>query len=396
MARSRDTMNRPDSTMLNSSAEPTVAAKAFEKAVKENSVTPAIATGFVPPVLSQEEKEPEVKRSPFRQIKTEGDESGSTPKKDSKPAIALGFIPMPGYMKKQEINPFKSNKGPVKRPASASINHAAVADDEENIEETVEEKDHSSDRPSLTAALAGHEVHSTFRPTEFKTQDHKDPFKRSANSEPESQEMTEAEAKVETETKPKPVVEKREAPKNRRSPFQTMRREIEPEPEPVKAQEPAPVEPEPVQEPEVEIETAPIAAEEPVAGPAPVEAVEPEPETVAAPDPEPEIEQSPFKAKEIEPEPVVEDTEPVAEPVVEEAPVQAKEPEPELVFPSYTDEDIDLEPIGDTSPFKPLDHEIDVNDEPAPQPQRSEPTFYTSGTEEKSRGGLLGGLFKKR
>ena len=390
MARSRDTMNRPDSSILNASAEPTVAAKAFEKAVKENSVTPAIATGFVPPVIAEEKKEPEVKRSPFRQVKTEGDnESGSASKK-SGPAIASGFIPMPGYMKKQEINPFKSNKSPIKRAASASVNHAAIADNEDVEEETEEVQVHSPERPSLTAALAGQEVHSTFRPTDFKLQNQKDPFKRNADPAPEAQSKEETEAKVETAPKAKPAAERREGPKNRRSPFQTMRKEIEPEP--------VPAVPEPVQEPENE--SAPITAEEPVAEPAPVETIEPEQEIVAAPDPEPEVEQSPFKAKEIEPEPdpIVDETEPEATPVVEAAPVQApvSEPEPELVFPSYTDEDIDLEPLGDTSPFKPLDHEIDPNEEPVSQPQRSEPTFYTSDTEEKSRGGLLGGLFRKR
>lgn len=365
MARSRDTMNRPDSKVLNTSAEPTVAAKAFEKAVKENSVTPAIATGFVPPVLAEEKKEVEVKRSPFRQVKTEGDtESAPAPKKEG-PAIATGFIPMPGYMKKQEINPFKSNKGPVKRPASASINHAAAADVEEAAEEETEEMERPSERPSFTAALAGQEVHSTFRPTEFKSQERIDPFKHNS----------EKETKVETEPEPEVVSERKTAPKNRRSPFQTMRtipeaEPVDPVPAPVKAEEPA--KEEVPKEPEVETATAVV--EEPETETAPVQ------ESVAEPDPEP-----------VEEKAVVDE-----EPPVETVPAAEKEPEPELVFPSYSDEDIDLEPLGDTSPFKPLDHEVVPDADPEPKPQRSEPTFYTSGTEEKSHGGLLSGLFKRR
>ena len=351
MARSRDTMNRPDSSVLNTGAEPTVAAKAFEKAVKENSVTPAIATGFVPPVVKKEEEKRAEAPSPFRQIKNqdEGDKPAET-KKSAGPAIATGFIPMPGYMKKQEINPFKSNKGPVKRPVSASVNRAAAEASGEIDEEVIEEEqERPSNRPSFTAALAGREVHSTFRPTEFKLQTAVDPFKREKPAQPEA--VTEPVAEPAPE--PKTVPEKKAAPKSRRSPFRSGA-------------------------------SAPVAAD-------------PEPE-IEKPVPvkeEPKIEPVPEVTSEAEIETPVENKEPVQAQETEVLPVQDEEPE--LVFPSYTDEDIDNMPLGDTSPFKPLDGGIVPDDKPAPKPQRSEPTFYTSEvTEEKSRGGILGGLFKRR
>ena len=373
MARSRDTMNRPDSSVLNSGAEPTVAAKAFEKAVKENSVTPAIATGFVPPVIKKEEETKSSAPSPFRQIKIEGEdgEKSSEPKKPAQPAIATGFIPMPGYMKKQEINPFKSNKAPVKRPVSASVNHAAAEAAGEIEEEIVEEeKDHSNERPSLTAALAGREVHSTFRPTGgFATQEKVNPFKHSQ----ETKTASVSEPASEPEA---PAERKAAGPKNRRSPFSMSRMGVEPEALEVAAVKPV--------EPKVEQPVEP-EPEQPA-----FKAAEPEPEQPAFKAAEPEIEQAPAETIESEPE-VVQTQETVAEPV------QEPEEEPELVFPSYEDDGADIEPFTGASPFKPLDHEIDPNEEPElPKAAKAEPTYYTSGNEDKSRGGLLGGLFKRR
>lgn len=358
MARSRDTMNRPDSSVLNIGAEPTVAAKAFEKAVKENSVTPAIATGFVPPVVKKDEEKRAEAPSPFRQIKNQdGEEKPAEAKKPAGPAIASGFIPMPGYMKKQEINPFKSNKGPVKRPVSASVNRAAAEASGEIAEEVVEEEqERSSERPSFTAALAGREVHSTFRPTEFKLQTSVDPFRHEKAAEPKNVKAPDPE--------PERVIEKKPAPTSRRSPFRSG-------PSAAVAAEP---------EPEIE-KPVPVPAE-PEIDPVPVQTPEAE-----APDKE--------KEPEIAAEPA-DVSEPVQAPKADIPSVQNEEPEPELVFPSYTDEDIDNVPLGDTSPFKPLDHKVDPDEAPSPQRQKTEPTYYTSGSEEKSRGGILGGLFKRR
>ena len=184
MARSKDTMNRPDSTMLNSGASPTAAAQAFEKAVAGKSETPAIATSFVPPVLAKEdEKKSSSAPSPFKQIKNAAgtDAEKDVPKKDAPPAIASGFIPMPGFAKKEEINPFKSNKAPVKRPVNASINHAVAAD--EVAEDVIPEEEHkANERMSFTAALAGQERQSTFKPTELIPKEKIDPFKHNVDA----------------------------------------------------------------------------------------------------------------------------------------------------------------------------------------------------------------------
>ena len=326
MARSRDTMNRPDSSSLNAGAEPTVAAKAFEKAMKENSVTPAIATGFVPPVVKEDAPGAPSRPSPFRQVKTadSDQEESSEVKKPSTPAIATGFIPMPGYMKKQEINPFKSNKGPVKRPVSASVNHAAAAAAGEIDDDEAEKHKSTNEKPSFTAALAGQEVHSTFRPTEFKTQAKIDPFKRNTEPVERGDDPLEAEA------------EKKEAPLKRKSPFQIAKLEME---SGIKQEESTAVQ-------EVEPQVAP----EPVIEPAPVQDVEPEPQK--------KEEYSPFK---------------------------------------QVDDIDDFEPVEGFSPFKPLDGEVKPDDEtPAPQTAKAEPAFFTSGNEDKGRGGILGGLFKRR
>ena len=49
------TMNRPDSTSLNANANATVAAQAYEKSMKASNYNPAIANGFIPPVLEKKE-----------------------------------------------------------------------------------------------------------------------------------------------------------------------------------------------------------------------------------------------------------------------------------------------------------------------------------------------------
>ena len=182
MAR-KESMSHLNGTSLNSHSEPTVAAMAFEKAVKEKSEAPAIATGFVPPVV---EKHETARPSPFKKIKNEDGEEvkaeADTAPKQTKPGIAAGFVPAPAR-KKQEVNPFKASKGPIKRPVSASVNHAAAKASEENQEEKaveeVEAVKETEQRPSFTAALAENKKHSTtFRPSsEFTPKQSIDPFK---------------------------------------------------------------------------------------------------------------------------------------------------------------------------------------------------------------------------
>lgn len=91
MAR-KESMGHLNGTSLNSHSEPTVAAMAFEKAVKEKSEAPAIATGFVPPVV---EKHETARPSPFKKIKNEDGEEvkADTAPKQTKPGIAAGFVP---------------------------------------------------------------------------------------------------------------------------------------------------------------------------------------------------------------------------------------------------------------------------------------------------------------
>ena len=181
MAR-KDSMSHLNGTSLNSHSEPTVAAMAFEKAIKEKSQAPAIATGFVPPVV---EKKDTARPSPFKKIKNEDGEevqaAADTEPKQAKPGIATGFIPAPAR-KKQDVNPFKAGKGPIKRPVSASVNHAAAAASGESKEEEIVEEVREAEneqRPSFTAALAEHKKHSTtFRPSsEFTPKQSIDPFR---------------------------------------------------------------------------------------------------------------------------------------------------------------------------------------------------------------------------
>ncbi len=182
---SRNTMNRPDKDYLNPNATPTVAAMAFERAMHENAEKPAIATQYVPPVIEKEE----VRRpSPFKQIKrpTGADVEAAAQvvkeeEKKARPNIALNFIPA-AKVQKEEINPFKSNKGPIKRTGDAALNkaNAQAEDDGEQREPEAEEPK----KMSFTAALREHERSKSFRPSgEFGGQNKIDPFKHNVDSE---------------------------------------------------------------------------------------------------------------------------------------------------------------------------------------------------------------------
>lgn len=180
---SRSTMNRPDKDYLNPNATPTVAAMAFEKAMHENSEKPAIATQYVPPVIQKEE----VRRpSPFKQIKrptgADVEAAAQVVKEEAekaRPNIALNFIPA-AKVQKEEINPFKSNKGPIKRTGEAALNKDAQAEVDETEEKSAEEPK----KMSFTAALREHERTTSFRPSgEFGGTDKIDPFKHNVDSE---------------------------------------------------------------------------------------------------------------------------------------------------------------------------------------------------------------------
>lgn len=149
------TMNRPDSTSLNANANATVAAQAYEKSMKDSNYNPAIANGFIPPVL--EKKEPTKTESPFKAAPKEPikrpkgisnaalaeDEVEEAPKNEpgnTGPRIAQ-FIPIPVIEQpKSPFAPIDNNKtenglkAPIKRPPSASVNHAEAKRQEEELD----------------------------------------------------------------------------------------------------------------------------------------------------------------------------------------------------------------------------------------------------------------------
>ena len=148
------TMNRPDSTSLNANANATVAAQAYEKSMKASNYNPAIANGFIPPVL--EKKEETKTESPFKAapkepikrpkgvtnaaLKEEAEEEA--PKSEpgnSGPRIAQ-FIPIPVVEAPKSpfapVDKTKTENGlkaPIKRPPSASVNHAEAKRQEQEL-----------------------------------------------------------------------------------------------------------------------------------------------------------------------------------------------------------------------------------------------------------------------
>ena len=151
----KSTMNRPDSSSLNSNAEATAAAKLFAmKQAEEQEFKPAIATGFIPPVVEKSSYEEDhvspFKAAPKAPIKRpkgisnvalgqeeEVRETEAAPVDDA-PQIAR-FIPIPVVeTPKSPFAPIGQNnnsanglKAPIKRPPSASVNHAAAMKEEE-------------------------------------------------------------------------------------------------------------------------------------------------------------------------------------------------------------------------------------------------------------------------
>ncbi len=164
------TMNRPDSDTLNSNASATVAAQAFAQRTKGPDYNPAIANAIIPPVIEKKE-EPVAKPSPFKNsrppVKRTADASPFKPKEEDAasarptnpnikspvkkyegPQIAK-FTPIP--VLKEPESPFKpiganneSNNGlkaPIKRPTSASVNHAVAKQQEKELERIKTELD---------------------------------------------------------------------------------------------------------------------------------------------------------------------------------------------------------------------------------------------------------------
>lgn len=145
-AEREDTMNRPDSSALNANASHTAAQEAFIKQQSEQKLAPAIATGFVPPVIDKEEHDD--RPSPFkpvaqpivdRAVDVEEKKEEVKPEVKRPSAGPHKYVPpiaqfTPGPVKKEEASPFKplnneeetGLKAPIKRPASASVNRAAA------------------------------------------------------------------------------------------------------------------------------------------------------------------------------------------------------------------------------------------------------------------------------
>lgn len=171
-----NTMNVPDSGMLNVDAAPTVAAQAFLRAQEENHETPSIATAPVPPVI---EKKIDNSFNPFKPLKKpiESEKPIEEEKPQTPPKTAEEYF-LPMRQKKAEpINPFKPTaKAPVKRAASASVNRIE-AEKEEAEAMARAEAAKASERMSIYKALGTtEEVHTTFKVTEFKDPEEVVPF----------------------------------------------------------------------------------------------------------------------------------------------------------------------------------------------------------------------------
>ena len=154
------TMNRPDSTSLNANANATVAAQAYEKSMKSSNYNPAIANGFIPPVLEKKEdvktespfkaapKEPIKRPKGVTNIGYQEEAEKEAPKNEpgnGGPRIAQ-FIPIPVIEQpKSPFAPIDNNKtenglkAPIKRPPSASVNHAEAKRQEEELNKIREE-----------------------------------------------------------------------------------------------------------------------------------------------------------------------------------------------------------------------------------------------------------------
>lgn len=160
--RNTSTMNVPDSGSLNSNASATVAAQFFAKDIGSEDYKPSIANSFIPPVLDNKTEEKAASpfkappKAPIKRPKNaanvafhmdEEETKEDAPKAPEGPQIAR-FMDIP-VLKKPE-SPFvplgqapanNGLKAPIKRPASASVNHAAARKEEEEREKIKAELD---------------------------------------------------------------------------------------------------------------------------------------------------------------------------------------------------------------------------------------------------------------
>lgn len=153
--RNVSTMNRPDSDSLNANASATVAAQVFKKMQTEerDGCKPAIANGFIPPVVNDSIEVPQAgaKNSPFKAaakapIKRPKGVTNAAMKSDEEPgqehadSNAAGgpqiakFMPIPIIEEpKSPFAPIQKKSEPIKRPSSASVNHAQVAAEQDEL-----------------------------------------------------------------------------------------------------------------------------------------------------------------------------------------------------------------------------------------------------------------------
>ena len=176
------TMNRPDSTSLNSDATATAAAQAFLRSQsEEKTYKPAIATGFIPPVVDDKGISGKPAVSPFKAapkapikrtkgVANEAEQGAEEEAKESAPGAPAGpqiaqFMPIPVI--EEPKSPFapleKKENGPHKRPLSASINHAQVQDEEADLDAA--ETDSSESEPAAVQPFKPVKSTPSSRPT---------------------------------------------------------------------------------------------------------------------------------------------------------------------------------------------------------------------------------------
>ena len=150
----------------------TAAQEAFLKQQSEQKLAPAIATGFVPPVI---EEKVDDRPSPFKPVAptplNSAAASGSSnvhtaSSSEHVPPIAL-FTPIP--VKEEAASPFKPIHGeeedmapglkpPIKRSASASVNRAAAMQAESDRNQSALDKIHAAKSAAVGAGATDHDA----------------------------------------------------------------------------------------------------------------------------------------------------------------------------------------------------------------------------------------------
>ena len=150
----------------------TAAQEAFLKQQSEQKLAPAIATGFVPPVI---EEKVDDRPSPFKPVAPTPLNSAAASglsnvhtasSSEHVPPIAL-FTPIP--VKEEAASPFKPIHGeeeemapglkpPIKRPASASVNRAAAMQAESDRNQSALDKIHAAKSAAVGAGATDHDA----------------------------------------------------------------------------------------------------------------------------------------------------------------------------------------------------------------------------------------------